>query len=163
MSEPPGGRGAPALRRLPPWQRSDLDAHASRLDEAFRQAGASLAYVFGSLARGREADRKAISDLDIAVVFPPETPRETMRRAWYELRAALERIFGREDFDLVIANEASAALRYRIIRDRDLIYSAGEDELARFESQARRDWLDMAYFRAIQRKALEQRYGGDKR
>ena len=160
MSGPPGGKGVPAIRALPPWQRSDLDARAPEVEEAFRSSGVSLAYVFGSLARGREADRKAISDLDIAVVFPPQTGREAMRRAWYGLRAALERIFGREDFDLVIANEASAALRYRIIRDRDLIYWAGAGELARFESQARRDWLDMAYFRAIQRRALEQRYGG---
>ncbi len=163
MDRSEGSAGVPGMRRLPPWERSELDRRAAELEAAFREAGASLAYVFGSMARGREADRKAISDLDIAVVFPPGTPRSAMREAWYSLRAALERVFGREDFDLVIANDASAALRYRIIRDRDLIFAAGEEQLARFESEARRDWLDLGYFRSIQRKALERRYGGEER
>ncbi len=149
--------------RLPGWSRDMLDDYTNELDRTFRDCGVSLAYVFGSMARGREADRKAISDMDIAVVFPESMPRSEMKDAWYRLRDALEHVFCREDFDLVVANDASAALRYRIIRDRDLIYCSSEQELALFECKARREWHDMSHFRKMQRRSLEAHYGVDDR
>ncbi len=142
-----------------PWERSLIDRKAGELRAVFARAGVDLAYVFGSLARGREADRKAISDLDIAVVFSSSTPEQKQKEEWYRLRADLEHVFGREDFDLVVANAAPAALRFRIMRDRDLIYCDSQADLVRFEAEARRDWNDMQYFRQIRRRALEDRYG----
>ncbi len=140
------------------WKRGILDERQADLESAFQSCGVCLAYVFGSLARGREAEAKAISDLDIAVVFPDSLSKKQITESWYRLRAALEIVFGREDFDLVIANGAPAALRFRIIRSRDIIYCADEAVLICFEAQARREWQDMQYFRHIQRQSLERRY-----
>lgn len=159
MAEPEQPTGGLTPRRLPEWRRNVLDERAEELARIFQDAGVELVYVFGSLARGREKDRKAISDLDLAVVFPDNLDSGERRSRWYDLREALEQLFVREDFDLVIANEATSALKFQIIKDRDLLWSSSDAALAKFESAARRDWNDMQYFRTLQRQALERRYG----
>jgi predicted nucleotidyltransferase len=76
-----------------------------------RESDIAYAVLFGSSARGTA---HAGSDADIAIELRPGAPRDV--RALGGLAARLEAAIGRR-VDLVLLDEASAPLAYRIFRD----------------------------------------------
>ena len=78
-----------------------------------------VAYLFGSYGRGRATVH---SDVDIAVLAEQTLSREQS----FDLRLALidelQGLLHREAVDVVILNEAPLALRYRVLRDGQLLF-----------------------------------------
>jgi len=70
-----------------------------------------LAYVFGSVARGRAGP---LSDLDVAVLLADDAD---IGRRHLELIAALTSSIKSSEVDVVILNDAPVALAYRVLRD----------------------------------------------
>lgn len=62
------------------------------------QAGVSLAYLFGSVAQGRE---RPDSDLDVAVLFADDVPRERYGDLRVHLLTELVGLTHTDDVDLV--------------------------------------------------------------
>ena len=94
------------------------------------------ALVFGSHAAGRST---AFSDLDIAIGARTGTTLE--RRAIGELTSRLERAAGRT-VDLVVLDEASPALAYRIFRDGRLLFEVDHAALVRHQTLTVLKYLD---------------------
>ena len=109
----------------------------------------SLAYLFGSLARG-EARRG--SDLDLAVLFtgPPSPARIA------EIVVALERATGRS-VDLVVLNSAPPLLTHEVVSTGRLLVCRDDGERAAFEALAMIRYLDTGHLRRIQHQYLRER------
>ena len=96
-----------------------------------------LAYLFGSQATGRAGPR---SDVDVGVLLSGD--EATRRQAHGELMDALVRRLGTEAIDLVDLREAPIPLRYRVIRDGQLLHSSDEKARQRFETDTVMRYLD---------------------
>jgi predicted nucleotidyltransferase len=109
----------------------------------------SLAYLFGSVARG-EARRD--SDLDLAVRFSgtPTPARVT------EIAAAAERVTGRPE-DLVVLNSAPPLLVHEVVATGRLVVCRDDDDRAAFEALATIRYLDTGHLRRIQHRYLRER------
>lgn len=83
------------FRELP----SDIEEAVVRLVPLFEQEGVLLAYLFGSLAKGREAH-----DVDLAILV--------QGRAAYRLRAKISECLGTERLHLVDLSRTSPLLRF---------------------------------------------------
>ncbi|MGI8426524.1 MAG: type VII toxin-antitoxin system MntA family adenylyltransferase antitoxin [Actinomycetota bacterium] len=110
-----------------------------------------VAYLFGSWARGKSGP---LSDVDIAVLLNPESDPWKRRLA---LLATVAQVVGSEKADVVILNEASVDLGYRVLRDGIVLVS--KDEPARIGHWVRTvdRYLDMAPFRRTIAEGLSNR------
>lgn len=110
------------------------------LADYFAHTGASVvcAYLFGSHARG---DARADSDVDIAVLFEPDTDTGLAGPA-ARVRGDLERCLGRE-VDLVNLGTAPVDLVHRVLRDGHLVAERDPNERIRFEVRARNEYFDL--------------------
>ena len=86
-------------------------------------------YLFGSY--GTE-DEWADSDLDIALLMPPETAKSVGHLMMSPLRSALERLLGRE-VDLLNARQVSTVFQKEIVMAERRIYAANEYAADEFE------------------------------
>jgi predicted nucleotidyltransferase len=85
-----------------------------------RRPEVTRAWLFGSLARGQA---QAHSDVDVAVLLDPRATRDAGWGAAAEIGADLARALGRNDVDVVVLDEAPAALRERVLRDGEPLLS----------------------------------------
>ena len=85
-------------------------------------------YVHGSFALG---DARPDSDLDLAVLLPPD---EALEQTW-ELAAILSARVGRE-VDLVDLRIVSDVLRMQVLRNGHVLYNARPAEVLEWEAQA---------------------------
>jgi predicted nucleotidyltransferase len=115
-----------------------------RLVSLFEQEGVRLAYVFGSLAKGRKAH-----DVDIAIL--------TREKPAYRLRRKISESLGTERLDLVDLSRASPLLRFEIVRSGRCLYTRDKDVLNRFEMETIHLYRDTAYLRNKQSDVLKRR------
>jgi predicted nucleotidyltransferase len=108
-----------------------------------RKKQIAAAYLFGSMATGRE---RRGSDIDLAIVTKkPVSSRERLR-----LEAALSSRFQR-DVDLVVFGQAAPLLQHQILKYGRLICENDPTERVRQEVQARAEYLDTRHlFREVQ-------------
>lgn len=98
-----------------------IDRHRDRLIELCRRHGVERMYVFGSAAREDfDAER---SDIDLLVEFEHVDP-VSLKRHYFTLLDALERLFGRDVDLLTPAMLRNPRLRAAVERTRDLLYAA---------------------------------------
>ena len=71
-------------------------------------------YLFGSYASGRQTP---LSDIDLAVLFEKSFDQKLYLSERLQLLGELSQIFGTDEIELVVLNEAPPALGYRVIRD----------------------------------------------
>ncbi len=71
-----------------------------------------VAWLFGSRASGRVHAR---SDIDIAVLFAPETTPEERERWRLELIGRLSAAYRSDAIDLAVLNDAPPLLRYEAL------------------------------------------------
>ena len=86
-----------------------------------------LAYIFGSLAAGKQGP---ISDYDIAVLFTK--PPQPVQR--YELVHKLSTVMKTDQVDLVVLNSAPIELRYAVIASGILAYEANVERKVEYEA-----------------------------
>lgn len=129
-----------------------MDTVETRLREALeRHDDVLVAYLFGSTARGTAGP---LSDVDVAVLLQEDgDPLERQLDLVGEVSSAI----GSDLVDVILLNEASIALAYRVLRDGRLIFS--RDERARIQHRVSTvdRYLDMEPFRRVQAQGLRQR------
>lgn len=127
-------------------------------DTAARLAGALAgepdvlaAYLFGSAARGTAGP---LSDVDVAVLLAEGAD---LHQRHLELISLVAGIVGPERADVVLLNEAPAALGFRVIRDGRVLTS--RDERARIAHWVRTvdRYIDMAPMRRVLDEGLRHR------
>src|SRR5688572_21193851 len=109
-----------------------------------RDARISYALLFGSVARGTA---HAASALDVAVGIQPGI--HYSHQALGSLVADLERAAGRA-VDLVVLNDAPAAVAYRVFRDGVPLFMREPELMAKRKARAILDYLD---FRPLEQLA----------
>jgi uncharacterized protein len=117
------------------------------------------AWLFGSAARGEAGP---LSDFDIAVLLDAAIPPEARMDIAAALIEELERRCGR--VDLVLLDEASPALRHRVLREGLLLFERDARRRVAFETRAIQEYLDFQplaeiYDRALIARAMEGRLG----
>lgn len=115
------------------------------------EPGIHAAYLFGSRSRGRP---RPDSDLDVALLLAPEVDAGPVQLRVMEL---LEGAAGSAPIDVVVLNEAPAALGYRVLRDGVLLID--NDHRARIEHWVRTvdSYLDMEPARRVLSEGLAHR------
>ena len=115
----------------------------SEIRKIFEQVGdVETAYVFGSVATGKDTDR---SDIDIAVYLEESFESEKVFDKKISILNNLAKILG-EETDLVILNSASFLLKYNVISEGKIIYSSSKTRKAEIESRMLREYLDWSFY-----------------
>jgi len=109
-----------------------------------------LAYLFGSVARG-EADR--LSDVDVAVLLDESLGPEDRVDRQLRLMAALSDFSARET-QVVLLNNASPLLAYRVVTEGILLHERSRTERIAFEVKARRVYFDWRPWEEYHTRAL---------
>lgn len=119
----------------------------------FEDQGAQHAYLFGSMARGKETPD---SDCDLAVLMPePWDPKDGLRCAAV-MESELRALCGRP-VDLVFLNDASALLRFEVIRYGQVLYTADDSGRQEMEKRARDAYEEYVYIQSFFIEALKER------
>ncbi|MDQ7794883.1 MAG: nucleotidyltransferase domain-containing protein [bacterium] len=105
-----------------------------------------LAYLFGSLARGRT---HRTSDVDVAVLYAPGFDAGDRLRLNLDLAFRLSRQL-KVTVDIIDLAAARASLKHQVLRDGLLVLERDHAERVAFEVSARRGYLDL-------RRHLEKR------
>jgi uncharacterized protein len=115
--------------------------------------------LFGSYASGRET---AISDVDVAVLLDCSVDKELFMQERLRLMVELSSFLETDHFDLVILNEASPALAYRVIRDGQLLFERNDarGQLVRFKVKMLDRYFDYQPVERIFSQALIKRIKG---
>jgi predicted nucleotidyltransferase len=129
------------FRELPP----DVEQRLGRLIPLFEREGVLLAYLFGSLAQGREAH-----DVDLALLVRDQPA--------FRLRMPIADCLQTERVDLVDLRDAPPVLRFEIVRTGRLLYAADEEEQERFEMATIHLYRDTRFLRCQQRQYLRERF-----
>ncbi len=120
----------------------------------FEGHGVTLAYLYGSQARG---DAGPLADVDVAVLFDAALPPEERFRRVLLLAGELGMLFRRDDVHVVDLAEAPPLLRHRVYHDGRLLYGTDEAARVRFATAALRDYVDTEPLRRIKRHYLLRR------
>jgi len=132
----------------------NLDEHLPALREIFVRYGVVLAYLFGSQAEGRA---RPGSDVDLAVLLPPGTPRERFIDTRLSLMNAVMEALHTDKVDLVVLNEATPLLMHQVVKFGRVLY---EDPITRpaidFYVYAAARYSDTAPTRQLAYRYLKQ-------
>jgi hypothetical protein len=134
-------------------RRERLDAAMPALRALFASRGVVLAYVFGSVAQGRE---RADSDLDIAVLLRPDVPANDYFQIELDLNTEIVGCTHIDDVDVVILNRAPPLLAYEVIAGGHLIFGRHEDRVT-YEVRAITEFIDTQPIRKAQEQAYLRR------
>ena len=122
-----------------------------KLESVFRAHEVQLAYLFGSQAKEQAGP---LSDFDFGVLFRATlSPAERFRRS-LELSADLMGVVHAQRLDVVVLNDASPAIRFKIIEHGQVIYNEDERVRVRFEAKTMSEYLDTKPLRELYRQRL---------
>jgi len=113
------------------FAKEEVLAKLPQVRRALQRHEVQLAYLFGSMAMDRAGP---LSDIDIAVLLDPSTYR--WLDAYCDIHSDLCHVFGADNIDLVMLNEAPPPIRFAAIRDGMLIYAIDEPTRVRFVEEA---------------------------
>lgn len=127
------------------------DELSAKLSPIFRAQGVQLAYLFGSQATGHAGP---LSDFDVGVLFRATlSPPERFHRR-LSLSAELIEMLHTQHIDVVELNEAPPAIRFKIIKHGQILYSEDERMRVRFEVKTMNEYFDTKPLRELYRQRL---------
>jgi predicted nucleotidyltransferase len=122
----------------------DIGQALERLLPLFEREDVLLAYLFGSLAQGRDAN-----DVDLAVLVESQPA--------FRLREPIVECLGTERVDLVDLKRASPVLRFEILRTGRCLYAVNGDTQNRYELETLHLYRDTHSMRRRQQEYLRER------
>jgi predicted nucleotidyltransferase len=132
----------------------DLDAFRQPLQGLFHKHPVRLAYLFGSQATRRTHPS---SDIDVAVLLDESLTLDERFAERLQLLDDLSRIFGTDQVDLVMLNEASPLLAYETLRHGVLLYCVDAQTRIEFQVRTLRAYEDTIPLRRILSEAMVAR------
>ncbi|MGI9861230.1 nucleotidyltransferase domain-containing protein [Moorella naiadis] len=132
-----------------------ISSLVERLRDGFiKRNEIEFAYLFGSHARGTANN---LSDVDVAIflkesLMPPAGPYGYKSELLVSMRQQL-----RLPVDIVILNETSRSLRFRVIRDGKILFCRNNKARVHFHEKTLRDYLDFRPAQKIQQQYLLRR------
>ena len=107
-----------------------------------KQKHVKLAYLFGSVAKGKEG---SLSDIDIAVSIDESLNKKERFKLQLKLISGLTNIMKTDRIDLIVMNDAPLLLKYNIIKHGKILKDDIETKI-RVESGILSNYLDMKYY-----------------
>ncbi len=107
-----------------------------------------LAYLFGSLAEGKNAN-----DIDLAVLFNARPSYERIS----ELLERLYKLTGTQRIDIVDLNRSGPVFKFDIITSGKLLYMRDAETLNSFELKVIKEHMDTEHLRKVQRWFLREK------
>jgi predicted nucleotidyltransferase len=101
-----------------------------------------LAYLFGSVAKGKEGK---LSDVDIAIFLDESLSKKEIFNLQLKLMSELTSILKTDKIDLIVMNNAPLLLKYNIIKHGKILKDEIETKVM-VESRILSDYLDMKYY-----------------
>ena len=118
----------------------DLSQYSDGLEQYFASLdGVVLAYLFGSHARGQAWTH---SDVDVAVLLENRPDDDRCFDARLEVIGGLVDVLHTNEVDVLILNQAPAALRYAVLRDGILLFCRNRQAMIEFRLRALNEYLD---------------------
>jgi uncharacterized protein len=104
-----------------------------------RQPDIVVAYLFGSVARGRA---HKLSDVDVAILFAPEVGLEESVERQLQLMGDLEQFADRE-VQVTVLNRATPLLTYQVVKYGVLLFERNHNERMIFEVNTIKVYFDL--------------------
>jgi uncharacterized protein len=125
-----------------------------------RQPDIVVAYLFGSVARGRA---HKLSDLDVAVLFASEVGLDETVERQLQLMGDLEQFADRE-VQVTVLNRATPLLAYQVVKYGTLLFERSRAERVAFYVRTLSIYFDFQptldlLNRAVERRIKEGRFG----
>ena len=108
-----------------------------------KQERVKLAYLFGSVAEGKEGK---LSDVDLAVFLDESLSKNERFSLQLKMIAELKGILKTDRIDLVIMNDAPLTLNYEIIKANHPLLVRDEGQKIDFEHRILSCYLDRRYY-----------------
>ena len=108
-----------------------------------KQKHVKLAYLFGSVAEGREGK---LSDIDLAVFLDESLSKKERFNLQLKLISELTSIMKTDRIDLIIMNDAPLSLNYEIIKANHPLLVRDKGEKIDFEHGILSRYLDRRYY-----------------
>jgi predicted nucleotidyltransferase len=103
-----------------------------------RQQGYVVAYLFGSTAGGTAHH---LSDIDVALLLPRDTDRETAMEMRLRVAAGLEVLSGRS-VDVIVLNQAPPLLRFQVIQQGQVLVDRDPEIRYLFQARTMSEYYD---------------------
>jgi predicted nucleotidyltransferase len=120
-----------------------MDEDKRVVDFLSKQEHVKLAYLFGSVAEGKEGK---LSDVDIAVFVDESLSKPKRFNLQLKLISELTSIMKTDKVDLVIMNDAPLSLNYEIIKANHPLLVGDEGKKIDFEQGILSRYLDRRYY-----------------
>jgi predicted nucleotidyltransferase len=108
-----------------------------------KQESVKLAYLFGSVAEGKEGK---LSDVDLAVFLDESLSKKERFNLQLKLIAGLTSILKTDRIDLIIMNDAPFSLNHEIIKANHPLLVRDEGNRIDFEHRILSRYLDRQYY-----------------
>lgn len=108
-----------------------------------KQERVKLAYLFGSVARGKEGK---LSDLDLAVFLDKSLSKKERFNLQIALISEISSILKTDNVDLVVMNDASLSLNYEIIKSNHPLFVRDKIQKIDLEHKILSRYLDRRYY-----------------
>lgn len=115
----------------------------------------SFAILFGSIAKGIS---NKMSDVDIAVMLDPNFNKPFQFGYQAELITDLISVLGRNDVDVIILNEAPAALKHEVLRYGKFIFVRDKQARIKFQLDTINQYEDYKVLYRIHEKMIRDRW-----
>jgi len=132
----------------------DIEKVESQLFGLFRAHRVSLAYLFGSYAKGKIGP---MSDLDIAILLKGGIPEADYFNLRIDMMVSLSSIFKRGNIEVVILNKSAPLLKYEVIKYGRVLFKENEASRVNFEAHVLGEYLDTKRIRDLNYRAIIQR------
>ena len=99
----------------------------------------SLAYLFGSVARGGVGP---LSDVDVAVLLADIPDDDTCFEIRLDIIGGLMRLLRTDEVDVLILNQSPLTLRYAVLRDGVLLFARSQAEAVAFRIRTLNEYFD---------------------
>jgi predicted nucleotidyltransferase len=118
----------------------DLQQHRQALVEYFvSRREVVLAYLYGSQARGNAGP---LSDVDFAVLLAGRPAESVCFDVRLEITGDLMALLKTNDVDVAVMNCVPVSLRYRVLRDGELLFCRDRDSMIAFRLHTVNEYLD---------------------
>jgi hypothetical protein len=107
------------------------------------QKNVTLAYLFGSYAKGTEGP---LSDIDVAVFLNNKLSKRERQKLQLHLISEISSILKTDNLDLVVMNGSPVELNYEIIKHGRILCIRDQGEKVDIESEILSRYLDRKYY-----------------
>ena len=144
---------------VPLMTPAEVLSRATTLAAALEQEPVDAVYLFGSYGRAvkGEGTVSPLSDVDLGVQVAADIPERDYGALLLRLLGLLSSLFGREDLDVTLLNQAGATLRYEAMARGHALYLRRPDLDLELKVSARREYFDTAWMREFYHQSYVRR------